>query len=199
MCRRRNTWGLLLCRAAAGGSRRLTSVEHAHLLIDIHLSRLLHSARSVRWLRCAQVRHGWLFARLLTGLRRRLLAFGLLVCWRRSASLCSAQVDVGKGSRCTTCQLRSDRGCTWSRRCETMVTISSLARRRLFAIVWLLTNRRLLSDTSQLLKGLRNRIKILLRLFLLLLLLLVRRGHVENVVTNVELEVGTRISWFRAG
>jgi len=80
-----------------------------------------------------------------------------------------------------------------------MVTISSLARRRLFAIVWLLTNRRLLSDTSQLLKGLRNRIKILLRLFLLLLLLLVRRGHVENVVTNVELEVGTRISWFRAG
>jgi len=145
------------------------------------------------------VRHGWLLARLLTGLRRRLLAFWLLVCRWRRASLCSAQVDVRKGSRCTTCQLRSDRGRTWSRRCETMVTISSLARRRLLAIIWLLTDRRLLCDTSQLLKSLRNRIKIFLRLFLLLLLLLVRRGHVENIVTNIELEVGARISWFRAG
>ena len=94
------------------------------------------------------MRHGWLFARLLTRLGRRLLAFWLLVCWWRCASLCSAQVDVRKGSRCTTCQLRPDSRCTWGRRCETMVTIGSLARRSLFAIIWLLTNGRLFSDTS---------------------------------------------------
>jgi hypothetical protein len=141
------------------------------------------------------VRHGRLLAWLLT----RLLPFRLLIRWWRRASLCSIQVDVGKGSWRTTCQLRPDSRCTWSRRRETMVTIGSLARRSLFVIFWL-TERRLLSDTPQLLKRLRNWIKLLLRIcFLLLLLLLVWRGYIEDVITDVELEVGSRISWLWAG
>lgn len=55
------------------------------------------------------------------------------------------------------------------------------------------TQRRLLGDTFQFLESLRNGVKLLLWLWLLWLSLLVRRGNIEYIVSNIELEVGARI------
>lgn len=56
----------------------------------------------------------------------------------------------------------------------------------------------LLGNTLQLFEGLGDRIEFFLWLLLLRLLLLVRRGHVEDIVSDVELEVGARVNGLRA-
>jgi hypothetical protein len=146
----------------------IAAVEHTRLLVDIHLRRLLHLTRSMSRLWSSKMRHG-----------------RLLIRRRGRVSLCSIRVDVGERCRSTAWLLRTHAWCTRGiRRGNSVVSVSRHTQR-----TWL-------CDCLELFESLRNRIQLLLR-FWLISLLLVGRCDIEDVVTNVQLEICTRINWFR--